>query len=67
MKTIGVICIVAAVVAFIVLACIGICKLFGGIGVTVFVAVILLIFGIACVNYGDDFNPFPYYDDDDDW
>lgn len=66
MKVVGVICIVASVIAFIVLACIGICKLFGGVWATIFVIVIVLIFGIVCVNYGDDFNPFPY-DDDDDW
>ena len=53
-------------VIFVVLACIGIFHFFGGIGVALFMAIILLIVGIACVNNETDFNPF-HYDDDDDW
>ena len=66
MKIIGIICIVLSAVIFFVLACIGLCSLFGGIGVAVFVAIILLVVGIACVNSNTDFNPF-HFDDADYW
>lgn len=65
-KVLGIVCIVLSAIMFFVLACIGICSLFGGIGVAVFVAIILLVLGIACVNSESDFNPF-HIDDDDYW
>lgn len=65
MKILGIVCIVLSAVLFFVLACIGLCSLFGGIGVAVFVAIILLVVGTACVNSNTDFNPFHF--DDDDW
>ena len=52
-------------VTFVVLASIGIFHFFGGIGVALFMAIILLVLGIACVNSETDFNSFHY--DDEDW
>lgn len=65
MKILGIVCVVLSMVIFVVLACIGIFHFFGGIGVALFMAIILLIVGIACVNSETDFNSFHY--DDEDW